>query len=174
MCFLFAILREINPCGWTNWAENWRYCWIICLNQICCYSECPKTERPETGKRRNSNFWQFRFQHVPISDIRDLRFSKKIGPKTKRLFGLLRLNCPKSEQKMSQIQTKSFGFRMCQKFERFCPICPFIVWISDARNCQKTVHFFGFRTLSQYWTVWNWAKSRLSEIWTNSDFWRWL
>ena len=33
---------------------------------------------------------------------------------------------------------------------------------------------FGFQTLSKYQTVWNWAKSRSSEIRMCSDFGRWL
>ena len=50
----------------------------------------PKSKCPKLGKRQNQNFWWLGFRHVPISDV---------CPKTEPVrFGLLSLNCPKSEQ----------------------------------------------------------------------------
>ena len=97
-----------------------------------------KSECPKTGKRQNPNFWWFEFQHVPISDVRALK-----------LLGFICLNVG---------NPNNFHWIL----DVFCPKIEQTYYSWDFRR-QKLLEIqtklFGFQTLSEHWTVWNWAKS---------------
>ena len=129
----------------------------------------PKSLHPKSVKRRNRNFGVFRFWHLgPYGTC-------QFCPKKHIRFWLLSPNCPKSEWINSDLGCISFGLRLMSKNRTFCPIWPYGRSILRQKFSSKNGTFsFGFRTLSEYRTVWNWAKSWTSKNCTCSDFRCWL
>ena len=77
-------------------------------------------------------------------------------------------NCPR-------IQTKSFSLGLKTPNQTFCRTTKcFVSAFGLQRFKSIQTKLFGFRTVSKYWTIWNWAKSRSSKIRECSDFGRWL